>query len=393
MRLCVLGASSVASIQLATVLAENFDNADLEVTLYGRQEHRLRQVEEQWRTKIRGNIRVRATTNLKEALKDVDVVLLQVRIGGLEARHFDESFPHEAHLPGEETLGPGGLANALRTVAGVAPLFEAIAEVARGAQVIVLTNPAGVVRALGARYGLTILEACEAPHNLLSKVASALGGSMHDYFDRYIGCNHAGFYIPDTVEELSELAPLVEVPLEIVMEWGALPQNYLKYYANPTMMYEAQRNAPTRAQQLMKLEAGARDRLEGGEEPDPSARPVPWYELAVLPVLRMLNQQTSDKLIVGTANQGRLPTLPKEVTLEGPTLYRDDAWLVSAVRSIPEGALGLLRNHAHYEECALEAALAPTRETIGTALAANPMVHAGVSISLLTNHLLEMIET
>ena len=50
------------------------------------------------------------------------------------------SFPQAFGLPGEETIGPGGFANALRTVPALAQTWADVAELAPDALVINLTN-------------------------------------------------------------------------------------------------------------------------------------------------------------------------------------------------------------------------------------------------------------
>ena len=60
---------------------------------------------------------IHTDTELTTALEGADVVLNAVRVGGLAARVFDESYPQRHRCPGEETMGPGGLANALRIAA------------------------------------------------------------------------------------------------------------------------------------------------------------------------------------------------------------------------------------------------------------------------------------
>src|SRR6185437_11702635 len=56
------------------------------------------------------------TTDLDKALEGASVVLLQLRVGGQQARIGDETFPLVCGCIGQETTGAGGFAKALRTV-------------------------------------------------------------------------------------------------------------------------------------------------------------------------------------------------------------------------------------------------------------------------------------
>ena len=87
------------------------------------------------------------TGDLEAALDGADFVLIQIRVGGQEARLGDETFPLACGCIGQETTGAGGLAKALRTV----PVVLEIAERARDraadrAWIVDFTNPVGIVR-------------------------------------------------------------------------------------------------------------------------------------------------------------------------------------------------------------------------------------------------------
>ncbi len=379
MRLCVFGGSSVATVQLAEGLASRFPDGpgrgpgDSELVLIGRDPGRLDQVEARCRAVLDGRSLVRARVDGPGGFEGADVILVQVRVGGLPARRFDESFPHAVGLPGEETLGPGGLA--LRTVRGLEEVWGRIAVEAPGALVVVLTNPAGIVRAAAARHGLDAVEVCESPHALLQSVGSATGQRFDQLAPHYVGMNHAGFFLPPDPGDLPRLAGCTPVDGEVVAALGALPLPYLRYYLHPQRQLAAQEGRPTRAEALMELETEARARLAGGELPERSARPAPWYELAFLPLLDGWWHGTDSPLLVGSANQGRLPSLPDDVTIEAPVrIPRPGSIQPLPPASLPPLAESTLARHALYEQLALEAALDPTRTALVRALLANPMV-------------------
>src|SRR5699024_7152444 len=60
--------------------------------------------------------RLTATADLREAVTGADFVFSAVRVGGAEARTVDERVALGLGLLGQETIGPGGLAYALRTL-------------------------------------------------------------------------------------------------------------------------------------------------------------------------------------------------------------------------------------------------------------------------------------
>ncbi|MGO1686531.1 MAG: 6-phospho-beta-glucosidase, partial [Brachybacterium sp.] len=89
--------------------------------------------------------RLTATTDLREAVTGADFVFSAIRVGGAEARTVDERVALDLGLLGQETIGPGGLAYALRTIPVALDIARVVAEVAPDAWVINFTNPAGIV--------------------------------------------------------------------------------------------------------------------------------------------------------------------------------------------------------------------------------------------------------
>ena len=90
--------------------------------------------------------RVTTTTATEEAIDGAGFVLVQLRVGGQQARLLDETVPVHFGTIGQETTGAGGFAKALRTVPVVLELAEQTARRgAGGAWLIDFTNPVGIV--------------------------------------------------------------------------------------------------------------------------------------------------------------------------------------------------------------------------------------------------------
>ena len=86
------------------------------------------------------------TDDLDRALDGADFVLVQIRVGGQQARLSDETVPLACGCVGQETTGAGGLAKALRTVPVVLSIADRARELAAdGAWIVDFTNPVGIV--------------------------------------------------------------------------------------------------------------------------------------------------------------------------------------------------------------------------------------------------------
>ena len=392
MKVSVIGGASVATVQLANALASWTDakgtRGALELSLYGRDEEKLARVADAARLVLEGRVALDATTDVVASLRDAEIVVVQVRIGGLGARRFDETFARAQGLPGEETMGPGGFANALRTVPALTPLFDTMAKVAPNALVVLLSNPAGIVRQVASRRGLRAVSVCEAPHVLLAQVAEVLRRPIDELMERYVGMNHVGFYVAHDDEELRSLHALSPVAPRDIDHLGALPLAYVRYYSDPRGCLNSQVQQAPRSEQLMDLERDARRRLASGELPDAQQRPSPWYSLALVPVIDALVRGVNETILFGAANAHRVATLSDAATLEGPGSMNALDWTLHQAVELPAGALALLERHSRYEDLAVEASLDPTPEKLGAALSLNPMVDESVAIDRLVEAIL-----
>src|SRR5262249_14672926 len=90
--------------------------------------------------------RLTLTADRAAALDGADAVLIQLRVGGQDARLHDETVPAVCGCLGQETTGAGGLAKALRTVPVVLDLAAEIERrAAPGAWIVDFANPVGIV--------------------------------------------------------------------------------------------------------------------------------------------------------------------------------------------------------------------------------------------------------
>ncbi len=386
MRIVVLGGSASATPELADALAEWPGGVDrrpqLELVLYARSADRLAVVAGETQRRVEGlagaAVTVRTTIDLSEALAGADVVLNAVRVGGLAARVFDESYPHRHGLPGEETMGPGGFANALRTVPVAMELWSEVARRAPGALKINLTNPSGIVTAAAAReLGSQIFSVCDSPVVFCDRIGERLSLTGDDVRRRYLGMNHIGWWVPHDDRELDATADLVTgQELAAIRAQRAIGAPYARYYVHHDRILAAQQEAgETRAQQLLRLEA---ELLAGysSRASDLPRRGAVWYATAVLPLVDAWFHGSSRVMTLGLRNEGRIPGLPDEVVTEGPVQIAAPGEVESIeVTALPPLPAALLAEHAAYEALAMRACLpGATRDDRIAALMANPMV-------------------
>jgi 6-phospho-beta-glucosidase len=384
-RLVVLGGSASSTPELADALAAWRGGLDrrpeLEVVLVGRSRDKLDLVGHEFRGRVGTtgpSLSVSVATNRREALAGADVVLNQVRIGGLDARVFDETFPWAFGLPGEETMGPGGFANAMRTVPALAATWDDIAGIAPGAFVVNLTNPAGIVQeSVAAGWpSLKVVSICDAPEAFARLIATRLHRPVARVLGRYVGMNHCGFYIPESPDELPELAGLVSgMDPSVVAAFEALPTPYVRYYVEPALQLAGQRERKPRARELKEIDAALLSAYASGPNAERQRRGAVWYALVVVPLIDGWLHGSDLPIVLSVRNDYRLPEAAASATVE--VAHRIWAGRLEALAAPPRPALVrlTLARHGTYETLAT-AAVRPDAgpEARLRAMLANPMV-------------------
>jgi 6-phospho-beta-glucosidase len=399
LRFAVLGGSSVATPELCRALlnwpgGENM-RPEMHLVLIGRSASRLEQVRAICARMLAGtSLEVTATTDWHKGLAGADVILNQMRVGGLQARAFDETFPHTFNLPGEETIGPGGFANALRTLPVVLQAMHIVEEVAPGAQVLNLTNPAGIVQHAVTRYtGVRMLSLCDSPITLGDDIARLLALPRADLEIDYLGMNHLGWALAvrrqrDELMDaaLARLGNLehLDIDVDYIQATRAIPLPYVRYYLHPERMLAQQRGRQPRAHQLQALEqellqAYTLDLSETeGRQAGASVtrRGALWYKAIVVPVLAALWQNRGSTWVVNVTNGQLVPWLPQETIVEVPA--RIDSHGVHPL-PVPAHLLApdlrtLLAALATYEDLAVPAIVEKNYTLALQALVAHPLI-------------------
>lgn len=392
-KLVVLGGSSVATPELiAALLPDLHSGRTLTVTLHGRDAHKLELVGGVCRglaASVAG-LTIETTTDLTAALSGADYVLNQVRVGGLEARAYDETFPRRWGIPGEETVGPGGAANALRSVPVVLELCRAIEQTAPRARLLTFSNPSSVVqRAIMLTTALDVIGLCDAPYTMHKTVAQALGVPLAAVDVQYVGMHHFGWITSARVDGEERLPAVLAdgaacrtlgIEPEIGRIIGALPHTYFRYFFHPDRMLKKQQAAAQpRARELQQIEAdllAAYAGYAGQGRPDAlSRRSAVWYEMVVAPVIAALAFDQPARLAVNVRNDGLIAGLPPDTIVEVTASVTAAGVQAAVPRALPPPAmLALLENNAAYERALVQAILEDSAERLLEAFLLSPLV-------------------
>ena len=331
---------------------------------------------------------VRLTDRADEALEGANFVIVQLRVGGNQARYLDETIPLRFGCIGQETTGPGGFAKALRTVPVVLEIAERTAEIgAPDAWVVDFTNPTGLVTQALLDQGHRACGLCNVAIGVQRELASHLGVEPSHVRLDHVGLNHLSWVravLVDGVDRLPELlaeAPeeLTEAaPIEFVRALGAIPSSYLRYYYRTSEILEHQRTHRTRAEEVLEIEAGL---LELYRDPALETKPKlleerggAWYSDAAVALVASLHAGTGDEQVVNVLNEGAIPNVPHGDVVELTCRVDRAGAFAQPTDPLAPEMLGLVQHAKAYERLTIEAAMTGSRDSALKALLTNPLV-------------------
>jgi 6-phospho-beta-glucosidase len=345
------------------------------------------------------------TDDLDRALDGADFVLVQIRVGGQEARLRDETAPLACGCIGQETTGAGGLAKAFRTVPVVLAIAERVRErAADGAWIVDFTNPVGIVTRALVDAGHRAVGLCNVAIGFQRSFARRLGVEPERLVIDQVGLNHLTWVravllderdvLPELVDEHGdELAAELELPRRLLDELGAIPSYYLRYfYAHDRVLAEQLGETP-RAAQVMEIE---RQLLELYRDPELAEKPAlleqrggAFYSEAAVGLVRSL--ATGDGAVheVDVRNEGTLAGLADDDVVEVPARVGRDRIDPLPQRTLAPELLGLVQHVAAYERLAALAGASQDLDLARKALLTHPLIGQHDLVEELLEPLLE----
>ncbi len=348
--------------------------------------------------------KVTFTDDLDAGLSDATVVILQLRVGGQQARISDETFPMDCGRVGQETTGAGGLAKALRTVPVVLDIADRAARLAApGAWIVDFTNPVGIVTRALLDGGHRAVGLCNVAIGFQRRFAAMLGVAPEAVTLDHVGLNHLTWeraaYV-DGVDRLPELlssrlrdlAEEVELPAQVLSTLESVPSYYLRYFYCHDEVVRAERGAPTRGQKVAEIEATL---LKMYADPALDTKPEllaarggAFYSEAAVGLIHSLMSGDGQIHSANVRNRGHLPFLPDDAVIEVSCRVDRDGPAPVPVPPVGPSQSGLIAHVAGYEELAVAAAVHGGRSRVYRAMLAHPLIGQHELADALTDKLL-----
>lgn len=424
MKLTIIGGGGFRVPQVYEALASLDSTVDIkELCLYDVSPARMKkigEVIEQISSHSGKRVDVSYTTDLTEALTGADFIFSAMRVGGIETRVLDERIALSRGVLGQETVGAGGLAYALRTLPQATALANRIKELAPEAWVINFTNPAGVItEGMRSVLGERVVGICDTPIGLMRRVSRVAVPEGVDFDFDYVGINHLGWLraievgginvLPALIQDDEKLATIEEARV-MGFDWvkaiGAIPNEYLFYYYFALEAVERiQLSQETRGEYLVEHQGHfygerqaatldswsrimheressymkeSRDGSSGVSRLNEDAADG-GYQKVALDLMSGLSGGASERMILNVPNlsaggQRLVPELNDEAVIEVPCTVSENEIRPKKVLPVSGEMIGLMMQVKSSEQLILRAAREGSFDLAWKAFATHPLI-------------------
>jgi 6-phospho-beta-glucosidase len=342
------------------------------------------------------DINIEFSTDIREGVRNASFVVSQFRVGSQKARHRDEMLGRKYGLVGQETVGVGGFAKALRTIPVALSIAQIIQEEAPAAMLLNFTNPAGLITQALKTHAPAVksIGLCNVPWNTRIEIAGALNVAASTVEFDYVGLNHLSWIrgvsvngvdrSPEAIAAFRGLTINTATPgdspawVQGTIDYlQAIPNYYLLYYYEEKAWIDFQRNNPTRASEVMKIEDVLLEKFADEtlvtKPAELMERGGAYYSDSAAELMADIHNDAGTVHIVNTLNNGAVHGFPDDAVMELPSIITRDG-----ARSISTNAMrgdidALVRTVKDFEMLTIDAAVTGNEQSALLALLTNPI--------------------
>ena len=342
------------------------------------------------------SIEIEFGTDLAAGVRGSTFVVSQFRVGTQAARHRDELLGRKYHLVGQETVGVGGFAKALRTIPVALNVARTIAAEAPSAKLLNFTNPAGLItQALVQEVPeVTTIGLCNVPWNTRIEVAEAMGVASTEVNFDYIGLNHLSWIRGVEVQGIDKSVEAIKAFRGLTIEKGkpgdspawtqssidllqAIPNYYLSYYYSEKQWVDYQSQNPTRASEVMKIEEVLIEKFKDEtlmtKPEELMQRGGAYYSDSAAELMADIHCDAGTTHIVNTLNDGAVPGFPDNAVMEIPAVITSKGARSIATHEMRGDIDSLVRSVKDFEFLTIDAAVTGNEDSALRALITNPI--------------------
>lgn len=338
------------------------------------------------------------TTDRREALDGADFVIVMIQVGGVAAVRPDVEIPHRFGVDQAvgDTLGPGGVFRALRTIPVILDICRDMEELCPKALLINYSNPMAMICwAIAAATKIQAIGMCHSVQGTSRQLAGYIGADYADVDYWVAGINHQAWFLRFEVNGQNAYPRLREamaspeiyekdrVRFEMMRHFGYFVtestrhmSEYVPYFRRTPEL--AERYAPpwrrdydlyTKRQETYYEKVR---RQVSGEEPIPTDRTHEYCSY----VIHSMQADTPFRINANVPNTGLITNLPDGCCVEVPCFVDRLGVHPCYVGDLPPQLAALDRSNIAVQNLTVQAALTGDRESVYQAVQLDPLTAA-----------------
>ena len=342
--------------------------------------------------------RIETSTDLEHSLDGAEFVVVTITTGGLDSMALDLDIPEKYGIYQSvgDTVGPGGLARALRNVPVMVGIAQAVERRCPNAWLLNLTNPLTVLtRVVGLTAPrLKVMGLCHELFGVRGGLIRMFGGAPADFEMRVAGINHLIWLLDMTIRGQDGLQMVRDFvadgrPLPIPEARGSWHQPFVDRWKLKLTLFDAYGALPAAGDRHLAeffsyflTEATGRGEdygvllttIANRQQQVATARanvqaainadlpPLTRSPEATADIVSAVDNGRSVRTIVNLPNTGQIDNLPRGAVVETLAEITSAGSQPLTVGALPPGVLSTLQPHVTNQEMIAQAALAGDRQ-------------------------------
>ncbi len=345
----------------------------------------------------KADLEIESTTDRKAALESADFVITTILVGGLGICKSDIDIPmkYGVYQTVGDTVGPGGLIRALRTIPAMVEIAKDMEKICPDAWLFNYSNPLTCLSiAVRETTGIKMAGLCHGIRGTVRAIASFLGTTPDKMTYLAAGVNHLTWILDmgisgkDCYPRLREMLRTTDLPgwpisSKLFRIFGYFPSpgdrhiaEFFPYFLTDRTekgakyglrLREIDRMMEDKRERTKMLLAQAEGSLPLGDLTAPSGEEV-------IRIIESIVDNRNDEFVVNIPNDGFVPNLPRGAIIETHALVGSHGMRGIHVGNLPDPLAAITHHRIIQQELTARAALNGDRQLALQALLLDPMI-------------------